>query len=354
MSGARRALLLAGVALGSLAAARGAGAQEPADLVARGVQAYQDLEFDVAAGLLRRALDTRGDALASADRRRALTYLAAVERYRGHGDSAVAVFRRLVVLDPRHRPDPLVFPPEVTTLFERVRRELKVVAVAVPADTLIAWQGGQLTVRLLASSAHTIRATVVSEQGRLLRTLYVGPIADSLVARWDVRDSAGHAPTGRVWLTIDSEGGETAIAHVVRIPLDVDLSGIDTLPHPPPLPQSELLPERTSRGTATRALAGGVLLGAAAIALPTAISPDGTPSGGRFAVAGALGLAGLVGYVTQPPGRSIPGNVALNQARRAEWQRRHATVLRENAERLRTARWRVRAGTAAVLERGAT
>ena len=339
--------------LGGLVCCSMAAAQAPVELLARGVRAYQDLELDAAAGLLRRALEPGIDGLQADDRTRALTYLAAAERVRGRNDSALAAFRRLIVLNPRHRPDPLLFPPEVTTLFERVRRELKLVSVTLPRDTQVAWLNGQLTMRLLASSPHQVRVRVASDDGRLLRTLYVGPIGDSIAARWDMRDSAGGTPVGRVWLTVDSDG-RGGVAHVVRLPLDLDLSDTDTLAHPPSPLASELLPERTGRGTAARALAGGLLLGAAVVALPAVVSSDGSPSSGRFAVAGALSIAGIVGYLAQPPGRPIPGNAAINQARRAEWQRRAAAVTRENQERLQRARIRVLAGSAVVIERGAT
>ena len=43
-----------------------------------------------------------------------------------------AAFERLLFLDPRYRPDQLVFPPEVSSLFEEVRLRTRAVAVSVP------------------------------------------------------------------------------------------------------------------------------------------------------------------------------------------------------------------------------
>ena len=86
------------------------------------VRAYRDLEFDAAARLLRSVLTPPlAIGLDDAERARALTYLGAAEHYRGRQDSAIAVFRRLVALAPRHRPDTLIFPPEITRLYDAVR-----------------------------------------------------------------------------------------------------------------------------------------------------------------------------------------------------------------------------------------
>ena len=104
------------------------------DVVAPAIAAYQNLDFDLAATLLRRAL--AGD-LNDSTRVRALTYLGAAEHYRARDDSAVAVFGRLVVLAPRYQPDTLVFPPEITRMYDDVRSRTKVeapqLAVAPPS-----------------------------------------------------------------------------------------------------------------------------------------------------------------------------------------------------------------------------
>jgi len=86
------------------------------------IRAYRDLEFDAAARLLRRVLaPPLASGLDDAERARALTYLGATEHYRGRQDSAIAVFRRLVALAPDQRPDTLIFPPEITRLYDAVR-----------------------------------------------------------------------------------------------------------------------------------------------------------------------------------------------------------------------------------------
>lgn len=324
-------------------------AQEPGAraVMADAVRAYRDLDFDGAARTLRRALaPPLASGLDDAERARALTYLGAAERYRGRRDSAMAVFGRLVVLAPRHRPDTLIFPPEITRLYDEVRRRTSVVEVRVPADTEFSI-GGRLVAWLYPSAPHDVSVAISREDGRPLRMLYAGPIGDSLDVRWDGLDSSGALVTGeRLWLTVASR------PRLVRVPLRVEANGPDTLPHPAPLGGGDLLPERADRGTALRSLGGGLLLAAGALTLPSVVAPGERASGTRFAVAGVLGVSGLVGYLTRPAGRPLPENAAINSARRETRRRQAEAVARTNAGRMREARLHIRIGTAVVLERG--
>jgi hypothetical protein len=341
----RRVARLLTVAAVTLAApATAARAQNPSDLLERAVRAYQDLDFDVAAGLLRRALTPQlVDSLDHAGRTRALTYLGAAERFRERRDSAMAAFRRLVLLDPRYRPDTLVFPPEVTRLFEEVRVRTKTVAIRVPDDTVIPVQRGSFAAWLVPSSPHNVTVAIARADGSPLRELYAGPVGDSLDVHWDGRDSAGAlAPRGRLWLTVESRVGG-ATMRMVEVPLELDYA-LDTVAHPAPLKGGQLLPERASQRTGLRSLAGGLLIGAAAVSLPQIVAPGQRSSGTRIAVGGTLALSGLVGYLTQPPGRPLPDNVAANQARRDDWRRRTDAAIAENARRKTGASFRIRAG----------
>src|SRR5438477_12740233 len=89
----------------SAAAAQGA-AQAIASPFAAGIRAYQNLDFDQAAALLRRGLARASGSTATlSERAQGFLYLGAADLFRGRRDTAVAVFRRLVQLAPRYRPD---------------------------------------------------------------------------------------------------------------------------------------------------------------------------------------------------------------------------------------------------------
>lgn len=329
--------LLAALWLGALPLPRAATAQAAAALFAQGTRAYDDLEFDNAAGLLRRALALQGsDALAAADADRALMYLAATEFLREHVDTARAVARRLVLANPRFRPDELVFPPQVLTFFEGVRRGTPAVIGRAPTDTAIRPGSDALTVRLYASTFHDIAATLGTEAGRPVRTLYAGPIGDSLDLHWNGLDSTGTAPpNGRYAITVTSVDRQRRTVRILRLPLEVTQGRVDTLPHPAPPADSLLLPERTPLGPGLRALAPAVLAGAAIVVLPKVVASGEDASGTRFVVGGTVTVAGLVAFFSHHPHRAIPANQAHNRTLRDAWRREDADVARRNAERAR-------------------
>jgi flagellar hook capping protein FlgD len=343
--------LLGAVALATLAGPRGARAQSAAEVLAQGVRAYQDLEFDGAAGLLRRSLAFQGSqALAPAGAARALIYLAATELFRKNPDSAAAVARRLVLLDPRFRPDELVFPPQVLALYDGVRRTTPTVIARAPADTSIRPGAGAFAVRLYASTFHDVSATLGTEAGRLVRTLYAGPIGDSLALTWNGLDSSGaRPPDGRYTLTVTSLDRGRRAVRMLRLPIEVAQPSVDTLPRPAPPPDSLLRPERQPMGPAARAFAPAALTGLAIVALPSLVANREDASGTRFLVGGAVTIAGIAAFLSHHPGRPIPGNAAHNRALRDDWRRAVDDVTHRNAQRIREVRMRIRAGTPQLL-----
>jgi hypothetical protein len=338
----RRLLAALATALAAAAAPGTLRAQAADELLGRGIRAYQDLEYDAAAGLLRRSMALSGERpLNDTDRARAFMYLGATEIFRGRRDSALTALRRLVLIDPRYRSDQLVFPPEVTNTFDLVRQAVPAVAVAA-TDTEVALGDALYPVRLYASSFHEIQALVMTDGGTLVRQLYLGPIADSLVVRWDGLDSAGTRPAiGRFQLVVVSRSPRGQPLRRVQLALETTARVPDTLPHPDAPAAAQLLPERQARGPAWRALLGGFVAGGAAALLPAVITGEGSGSGARFVVASSLGITGIVGFFTQRPGRPLPRNVAANHAARGEWQRQIDSVVAENSRRARAVQLRV-------------
>jgi len=343
---------LLGLLAGSLGVATGGAMAQSRDRLAEAIRAYQDVDFELAARLLRQELARlSASGSAPADRIRALMYLGAADLFRGRRDSTAFSFRRVVLLDPRYRPDRLIFPPEVTSAFERVRELTKTVAIVPPRDTVIAPGTDSLRVWLVASSDHTVDVTLRYADGGPFRSLYRGPIGDSLWVQWDGLDAAGAPPpVNRVLLRVASRTATGDLAGIVQVPLDLRLSRPDTLPWPPPPADSQFLPERANSGTARRALLGGVVLSSAVAALPALVGGTDASSGPRIAVAGTIGLAGLLGYVLHRPGRPLAANVRANQTLRDAWQRRVEAATAENARRRRDVRVVVRAGQATALQ----
>ncbi len=335
----------------ALVLAEPSAAQEPQDLVRRGIQAYRDLDLPTAVGLIRRGLAVQGvDSLTEADRLEALSYLGAAEFVRGRTDSATAAFRRIVQLKPRFQLDPLVFPPELAGLYASVRRSTKVVEAEVPPVATIAPGSGQYAPRLYASSFHEIRATIERSDGTTARRVYEGLISDSLELRWDGLDASGTPlESGRYLLSIESRlSGQ--VLRVLRVPLDIESLPADTLDHPPAPADSLFLPERLTGGPGLEALIGGVVGGVGIAVLPLALAPDTDLSAGRMAVAGTVALTGVIGFFTQRPGRPIAVNVRANERLRQEWRTRVDEVVQLNAARRSTSEIVVRAGPPSVID----
>lgn len=349
----RRPLIIA-LTIGMSAFARLARAQAPADLFQQGVRAYQRLEFDGAAALFRRTLDVGArDTGASPPRSRVIDYLAASFLFAGNRDSATGTFRRALVADPLHRVDELIFPPEVSGLFDEVRRTTKAVTLTAPAEAALRLGIGVWSVRLVATSFHDLSVTLTGGGGTA-RTLYSGPIGDSLTLYWDGRDTAGAvARPGTYALTIASRVGGQPV-RVLRVPLAVEVTRRDTVPSPPRLADSLLLPERLGAGRATRSLLGGLWVGGAAAVMPIVMARGVKATPARFVVGGAVGLAGLAGFFAYRPGKPIRANIAANRALRNNWEAAALEVARENASRRVDIVVRIRLGTPAASGSGAT
>ena len=323
-------------------------AQSARELLGQGVRAYQALEYDAAAALLEESLGRDSSGLADSLRARALTYLGATELFRGQRDSAVATFRHLVLLNPRYRPDELIFPPQVTNLFQEVRRATRAIAVAVPPVTELRTRIERFTARVLTSSLADVTVTLAREDGTLMRQLYSGPVADSLLVSWDGLTAAGTAATdGRYLLQVTPRTPTADGPRARQVLLEVKQELPDTLAWPPEPP---FLPERTSSGPAFRSLAAGLVTGAAAVALPSIMAQGKDATGARFAVGAAVGIAGFVGFFAHKP-RPLEANVRKNASQRDAWMKKLDGVKTENATRLRTMRLVVRAGPETFAER---
>jgi len=221
-----------------LAAASRLPAQSANDLLQQGVRAYQRLEYDAAVALLRESLLHRQPmALADSQRARALSYLAATELFQQQRDSAAAAFRDLVRLDPRYRPDELIFPPQVTNLYEEVRRSTKVLSVQVPPSMELRPRTKEpFTARVITTSVLPVQVTLARDDGTPVRTLWNGRIADSLVVTWDGTTTDGGAlpEDGHYVLRVAPNPATEDGPRPLQVTLDITQEPPDTLSWPPP------------------------------------------------------------------------------------------------------------------------
>lgn len=327
------------------------GAQAAPDPIATAVAAYNDLDYDVATTRLRAALALTGaQRLNDENRARAFMYLGASELFRGVRPAAADAFRQLLLIDPRYRPDGVIFPPEVVAVFQETRIGVRAVAAVIAPNAELEIPTDRLPIRLFASSLHDIRVRVTTSLGAPERVLYEGVIGDSLLVSWDGREASGRAGApGRYLLRIASRGPGGNTEREMQVPLEVEHVRIDTLPWPEPLAQSALRPETEVRANGIRQFITGMAGAVAVVVLPALVGAD-EGSSTRYAVAGALGVGGIVGLATAAKPRPVPENIAFNRARRAEWEREVQRVQAENAQRLAKVRLRIRAERGVMVE----
>ncbi len=325
-------------------------AQTPAALLEEGVSAYNDLEFGLASRILRRAVESDAQPpLTTVERERALVYLGATEALRDRRNEALQVFRDLVLLNPRYRPDGLVFPPRITQVYDEARRTTKALVVEVPAEQVLVAGSSRWRVRLWVSSGHHVAVRIRDQSGRSIRRLYNGQLADSVVLTWNGLTAAGSAPSaGRYVLEAASMVTADTPIRSVRVPLRFQNAPLRTLSQPAPPPDSLLLPEKRSVTSGLMFLVPATVIGAVLI-LP-ALGSDAENREVRIAVGGAVTLAGLVGFILQKPGKPIPENIAYNDSVRTDYARRLQQVQTENERREDLSRFLVTAGAPERVE----
>ena len=336
--------LLTVLLLGGLVVPAVAQGQSASDLLAQGIRAYAVREYDGGAWLLKRALAFQGaDALPPAEAARALMYLTATELSRNQRDSALAAARRLIVIDPKFRPDDQVFPPQAIALYQEARRNAPTVSIRAVGDTAIRPGVDAFTVRLAATTTPDVTAALTAADGRVVRTLYTGPVRDSIDVRWNGLDISGNPPpAGRYAVTVMPTGRGNRGAWTLRLPLELVRPTVDTTPLPPAPPDSLLRAERGDYPGAWRALLPGVLAGAAIVVLPKIVASGERPSNARLIVGGTVTVAGIAAFLAHRPGRTLPANTQYNRSLRENWRRNVADITRRNAERVRQARMVIR------------
>ena len=319
-------------------------AQTVNQLMNRGLQEYQDFNYEQARDLLGQATDQLDKR--SEDYRRVAPYLAASYQFLGKPDSAAVTFTDLLIHNPRYRIDELTFPPQVWALFESVRRNTTAVDVEVPPQaTILVNQNGMLTARAFVTARHYVLAEIQNSIGSRLTSLYRGWITDSLDLQWTPRNASGQpVPNGRYFLSVTSTDSIRREVRSVRIPLDVNLARTDTLAHPPPPSDSLFLPVRAPQLSGNMALLRGFGAAAAVFLGPAIVTSGATFTAPRIGVSLAAGLFGFLGLKSPPLGEPLPQNVDANQALVTSWENEVARIVDANQRRISNARMTIRSG----------
>lgn len=338
------------LALAFVAVAPPLAAQSLANLLDSGIRAYQNLEFPLAERVLARTATEATAADSTSLAQQARMYLGATEIFLKNSDSAFATFRRMVLADPRYEADELVFPPQVTSVFDSARSVTPAVSLGVPTDTVLTGTSPALSITVYPSTLHRVVLTVMDASGAHPVVLLSGLVADSAVEHWTVPPPAPGGTRFRIVAqSMDLNGG---VLRSVTVPIRVAPNPPDTLALPAAPADSLFLPEHAHDDLGVTSLAAGIGVGAALAVLAPAVAPGGHLTPARFAVAGTVGIAGIIGFFTHKPGRTLDANVAANRAIRQAWTAHRDSVAAVNLRRRRAAGVVVRAGAAERREGG--
>lgn len=315
------------------------------DPLERALAAYRGLEFDTAADRLR-ALLAPGAAtpLSARDSARALMYLGATEQFRDRRAAAAEAYSALLLADPRYRPDDLIFPPEVSALFDEVRRTVRAATVVAPDSASIVTLDDRLTMRLVVAGPHDVRAMMLDPRGVPLRLLHEGTVEDSVDIAWNGRDAVGRLLEGGAYaLLVTSRASDGAVLRSVELPLLVERLARDTL-RTPPFDSSALRAETRAGAKSWRPVAVGLLAAGAAVALPSVVGSERNGLPMRYAVSAALGVVGIAGFVNGSRPVPVADNIEWNRGLRERHREDVERTREENSRRRQEVRLRIVTG----------
>jgi hypothetical protein len=343
-----RVTSVAGIGLLAVVLGHPVRAQSAGELLVAARAHLERLNVDSAAALLARVRDP--SLRASPGQRAVASVLSgAGALILGQEASARAAFRDALVIDPLLRVDSLAsLHSDLVRVFEAARAGPATLVVALPPDTVLDADSGELRI-----GVRTSRRVLVTASVSLGASAEPPVYQDSqLVAGVDVfswRPGASTPiPTGTLTLRVTVREPVTDPAAFAAT-LRVERVAVDTASPPPALASTALLPETTRvRVRRPRSLLTGIAFGVAAATLAEmgAQGPAGR-DGRALIVAGALSIGGVVGFLSGGyANRPIPENVARNRERQATIDAARDSVASANARR------RAAAGVRVVVTRG--
>lgn len=329
---------------------------EAGRLIAQARAEIEDLNWDSALVHLRKGLDASPT---DAERVRAYILLGAADVNQGNRLGGRQWFERAVRLDQQlteplfradslsllHSDAPVVFGEARTAvapvLAPSALRAALAVALDLPADTSVSPWGGGIWIETRPSYAARVEAIISSVEDRATAVWSeIAPMGGAHTSLWNLRDRSGAlVRPGRYSLRATATDSAGVVSLTIERILLVSRVRVDTqaLPAPPTFaPESLRL-----RGSPTSMLLG-LALGAAAVALPMAAGSPDLNAGlvadqTVYAVAGAVSLAGIIGFLAGHRVRSIPANIQRNRESRERYEYNRAQITQLNARVLENA-----------------
>ncbi len=308
-----------------------AAAQENAALV-RARQAYENLDYQAAIQLARRALSQQ---LASDELVETYEMLGFMYAALGSQEEAVESFRNLIMLDPDREPDQQRVSPSIIQMYATALGQVLVVR-KVGIDSVSFVQGnGRVPLRFDVSQPAAVRVRAVGNGLDLL--------IDSLSAAgaagvfWSpVLEDGTPVPPGRYQLVVEAFARPEQYASQVVV--EVRHGTVDTLEHILSLPGYDFQDEIEFPSRNWRPLGLAALYTAVASAASLAMESSGLGSPPREeigSVGAAVLLTGFIMSIKKPDARAVPANIRYNELLREQIAQRNVDIASQNAVRRR-------------------
>lgn len=267
--------------------------------------------------------------------------------FRENRPAARQAFRQALQRDPSLRIDSLYF------FHDEIEREfgaelaaiappvvgpapaVLTVTVDLPADTTVPASGGRL--RISGSASYPARVVAIVTPADVPATIVwsdTQQVGAGGTRAWNLRGRDGQlvAP-GRYTLSVKAVDSLGQVSPTIERVLLISRVPADTQALPPP---PTFAPETLRLRGSPTSLAVGLALGAAAVALPTALGSPDLNSGLQadqtsYAVAGAVSVAGIVGFLAGHRVRPIPQNIQRNRELRERYAYNRQTIAQLNA-----------------------
>ena len=345
------------LALGAAFAAHAADAlaQGAPSLIEAARTKLEDVQPDSASVLLVRALGNSGN-LSTSEQLRGWTLLGIAELMRGHENVARQAFRRALERDANLRIDSLAYlHSDLRQVFAVEKDAYRVenrddgpltMNVRMALDTVVQAGRGRYTFEVRPARRARVIASIVPAGNEQAEPLWADTTSANPVGvfSWSLRAGSSTIMPGRYALHVVASDGSNHPPVYVSRTFTVSRVPVDTITASA-LPEDSLLPE----GTLVRrpsSLVAGLALGAGAVMMTSLVANKDLNSGhsepGRYVVAGAVSLAGLVGFLKGRQERSLPENISYNQNLRDRYDRLASDAAAENRRRVANAPLRVR------------
>lgn len=326
--------ILALAVAASLMAPKAMMAQTEDDL-RRAVELYDNLQLEPARDMFLRVVNSPFE-VTTEQRVRAFKYLGAIYVSLAQPDSAALFFRAAIERDPFLDLEPQAFTESERAAYAQARQRTFRVGLRPIDSAFIDPRTDAVPVQVVTTHSGQLRVEIDAVDRPLRFPIFDGSNDGIQQFAWSGTDPSGNVvPAGNYRLRVSGVSNMTgrrvdstsvlfAVEHVLPSALEDTIRDI----HP-----SERLPERHPPSVATRDLAVGLGVAAAAILAPIALGSSdlGNPPVFSISVASLAGASGIFAFFQRRKNPEIPENRAFNQA--AENRRRadNERIRRENA-----------------------